>query len=137
MNLNYWAIFVCAVISLVLGSIWYGPLFGKAWARIMGTDTMSPEECKKMQQKAMPLYFVQFVLSLVQVFVLAHITGFSWGSGVLSAIWAWIGFVLPTVAGASMWTNEPRKLAWQRFFIQAGFQLLCFVVFGAVLGLWL
>lgn len=136
-TINYWAVLVCAVLSLVLGSVWYGPLFGKAWARIIGTDDMSPEECKDMQRKAMPLYLVQFVLALLSAFLLAHMTGFSAVSGVLSAAIVWAGFIMPTIAGATMWTNEPRRRAWQRFGIQAGFQLLCFIVFGLVLGLWL
>ncbi len=135
--INYWAVLACGVLSLVLGSIWYGPLFGKTWMRIVGATDMDIEKRKEMQRKAAPLYVVQFVLSLGQAFLLAHMTGFSAMSGVLSALLVWAGFVMPTVAGACMWTNEPRRIAWTRFLIQAGFQLVCLAVFGLVLGLWL
>lgn len=137
MGINYWAIFVCAVLSMVLGFVWYGPLLGKAWLRIVGATDMDIVKRKEMQKRAMPLYFIQFALVLVQLFILAHLTGDSIASGILSALLIWIGFILPTVAAACMWTNEPRKVAWARFGIQAGYQLVLFIVFGFVLGLWI
>lgn len=33
---NYLAILVAAVLSMVLGFLWYGPLFGKEWTKLMG-----------------------------------------------------------------------------------------------------
>ena len=36
MSVNYWAVFVSAIASMVIGSIWYGPLFGKMFIREMG-----------------------------------------------------------------------------------------------------
>ncbi len=136
MGINYWAIIVCGVLAMVMGSIWYGPIFGKLWMKLTGASGMSEAECKEMRKKAMPLYLVQFILTLFQLFVLVHLTGYSATGGMLSALWVWAGFVLPTVAGACMWTSEPRPMAWKRFFVQAGFQLVSFLVFGAVLGGW-
>ncbi len=121
---------------MVLGSIWYGPMFGKKWMEICGAGAMDEAKRKEMQKKAMPLYFVQFILTLVTLFVLVHLTGFSAKGGIMSALWVWLGFIMPTVAACSMWTNEPRKAAWTRFLIQAGYQLIAFVMFGAILGVW-
>ena len=137
MGINYWAILVCAVLSLVIGSIWYGPLFGKMWMRLCGvTEHATAAEKKRMQKNAMPLYLVQFILTLFALFVLVHLTGFTARGGALSALWVWGGFIMPTVAGSCMWTNESSRVKWQRFIIQAGFQLVCFLVFGAILGAW-
>ncbi len=138
MTTHYWLVIIGAgILSLVLGSIWYGPLFGKAWMRICGATDMDAEKRKEMQKKAMPLYFVQLLLTLVQLYVLSHLTGASGLVGIKSALWVWAGFVLPTVAGSSMWNNDSKKVAWTRFLIQAGFQLVCLVVFGFILGTWL
>lgn len=136
MDLNLWAILVCAVAAMVLGSIWYGPLFGKMWMRLCGMSDMDAATRKDMQKKAMPLYFVQFVITLIQLFVLSYLTGSSAVDGMLSAVWVWIGFVFPTVAATSMWTGEPRRMAWTRFGIQASYQLVSLVMFGAILGAW-
>ncbi len=136
MGINYWAIIVCAVLSMIIGSIWYGPLFGKLWMRLCGMNEMDSSKKKEMQKKMMPLYLVQFVLTLFQLFVLTYLTGFSVLGGIFSALWVWAGFVMPTLAGTSMWSSEPRAMAWKRFFIQAGYQLVVFIVFGAILGGW-
>ena len=134
--IRYLPILVCAVIGMVVGAIWYGPLFGKLWMRINNVTEMDVERRKEMQKKAMPLYIVQFVLSFFQIFVLAHLTGSTAKSGILSALIVWGGFVMPTIAASCMWTNEPRKVAWSRFFIQAGYQIVTFAIFGAILGVW-
>lgn len=138
MTTHFWIlVLVCGVVAMVLGFLWYGPLFGKTWMRVVGATDMDAAARKKMQKKAGPLYLIQFVLTVFQIFVLAHLTGFTWQSGVESAIWVWAAFILPTVAGSSMWNNDPRSVAWTRFLLQAGFQLLCFIVFGIILGTWL
>jgi hypothetical protein len=95
---------------------------------------MDEATMKAKQKKAMPLYLVQLVLVLFQLYILSHLTGPTALIGLESALWAWGGFVLPTVASSCMWTNEPRGNAWKRFFVQAGYQLVCFVIFGLILG---
>ena len=136
MGINIWAILVCAVLSMVIGSIWYGPLFGKLWMHINGVTHIDAHKRKEMQKKMAPLYVVQFVLALFQIYILAHLTGFNAMSGIISGVLVWAGFVLPTTAGACMWNNESKKTAWSRFLVQVGYQLVCFVVFGAILGMW-
>ncbi len=135
--INWWAILVCGIVAMVIGSIWYGPLFGKKWMEMMGIGAMDAEAKKKMQKEAMPLYAIQFVLVLFQAYVLAHyIAGWQDASGVENAMWIWAAFVMPTVAGSAMWTTQPTRTRWTLFFIQAGYQLVMFVLFGLILGMW-
>lgn len=136
-EVNYLAIIVGAVFSMVFGAIWYGPLFGKKWMEIVGVDPRDFEARKKMQKTAGPLYAVQFLLTLFQVLVLAHlIADTELVSGLERALWIWAAFVIPTMAGAVMWTNENKKLKWARFLIQGGYQLVLFTVFGLLLQFW-
>jgi hypothetical protein len=135
--INCWAVLACGVVAMVIGSLWYGPLFGKKWMQITGSDCDDAEKRKEMQKAAMPLYAVQFVLVLLQVYVLArYIKGWSDVSGVENALWVWVAFVMPTVAGSAMWTNNTSKMKWATFFLQAGYQLVLFVVFGVILSMW-
>lgn len=136
-TINYWAVAVGAVLSMVIGAIWYGPLFGKKWAEIIGADISDPEAKKKMQKSAGPLYLVQFILTLFQVLVLAHLVAESKSVGGLErSLWIWAAFVIPTLAGAVMWTSESSKVKWSRFLIQGGYQLILFIVFGLLLQYW-
>jgi hypothetical protein len=137
MDINYWAVLAGAVASMVIGSVWYGPLFGRKWMEI---NELNPDDVAKreaMQKEAMPLYGVQFVLSLLQLYILAHfIQGWTEVSGVENAVWIWLGFVMPTVAGLAMWNAKPNKVKWAMFLISSGYQLVNFVVFGWILGTW-
>lgn len=137
MIINYWAVLACAILSLVLGGIWYGPLFGRKWAEIVGVNPDDAAARKEMQKRAMPLYFIQFALSFFQALVLAYyIQGWKDASGLVNALWICAAFVLPTVAGGAMWNNDSARISWARFLIQAGYQVILFVIFGFVLGMW-
>lgn len=144
--INWWAVIVAAVVSMIVGSVWYGPMFGKTWMKIMGVDpNMSKEQVKAAQKSMGGLYFLQFVLSILTVYILAHYTsmvqstttGMSAVSvGIQNALWVWLGFIMPTVAGAAMWSGKSKKLSWSMFLISAGYNLVLFAIFGAILGAW-
>ena len=137
MEINYLSVLACGVFAMVAGFLWYGPLFGNMWLRVIGADAMDMSRRAEMQKKAMPLYAVQFLLVLFQAYVLAHfIQGWPSAAGTETALWIWAGFVMPTVAASSMWNDDSSSVAWTRFLLQAGFQLLCLVAFGFILGYW-
>ncbi len=136
-TINYLAIITGAFLSMVIGGIWYGPLFGKKWMEIIGVNSADSDAKKKLQKTAGPLYAVQFILTLFQVLVLAHLIADTTKAGGLErALWIWGAFVIPTLAGAVMWTNDKGKLKWSRFLIQGGYQLVIFIVFGLLLQFW-
>lgn len=136
-EVNYWAIAVGAVLSMVVGSIWYGPIFRNKWAEINGMTQLDEASRKKMQKTAGPLFGIQFIMTLFQVLVLAHlIADTKLVGGLERALWIWAAFVIPTLAGAVMWTNEKKSFKLSRFFIQAGYQLIMFAIYGLLLQYW-
>jgi hypothetical protein len=140
MEISFLPILVCAVISIIVGSVWYGALFGKTWSRIIGADPdcmTDPVKRKEANKQALPMYGIQFVLSLLQIWVLAQFiaSGVS-SSGLITSLWIWLGFIVPSVAGASMWNNDSRKDNWIKFFLNAGFQLVLAIAFGLILSSW-
>ncbi len=139
MTINYLAVLACAIAAMIVGFVWYGPLFGKAWMRIMGVETMSEEQKQAMKKGMWGMYAVQFVLSLITAGVLAVHIGY-WSDASASAIGiaicTWFGFVMTATASAALWSGKPKNVAWKMFFISAGAQLVTFVVFGFILGMW-
>lgn len=134
-----WPVIVCAVLAMVIGFIWYGPLFGKKWLEVVGAMPEDIEARKEMQKKAMPLYLVQFLMTLFQVWILGNIlhnTTVGVQGAVTTSLVLFAAFVLPIVAGSAMWNNDSSRVAWTRFLLQGGYQLVLFVVFGLVLGIW-
>lgn len=143
MTLNYGAVLVCGIVSMIVGAIWYGPLFGKTWMRIVGANATDKKAREKMQKSAGPLYFIQFILALFQILILSNfinawniIIGVTPVAAIGTSLLVWAAFIMPTIAGSCMWNNDSRKISWSRFLIQAGYQFILFILFGLILGLW-
>ena len=134
---NLLAVFACGVASIITGSVWYGPLFGKKWMEICKVSAEDLAKRAEMQKAALPLYLVQFILSLFQAFILAYlINAHSTFSSLHLSILIWAAFIMPTVAGSSMWNNDTKNIKWTKFLIQASYQLLNMVVFGLIIAYW-
>ena len=111
LEVNYMVILVCAVLSMVIGFVWYGPLFGKKWMELIGSDPKDKKAITEMQKSAGPMYLTQFLLTLFQVYVFAYyVKGWSEVSGVMNGLWIWAAFIMPTIAGSVMWTNEKPRV---------------------------
>ena len=136
--INYLAVLVCGVFSIVLGGVWYGALFGKKWMEFYGKANATPEEREKMMKDARPLYVVQFLVSLFELWVLAWFVGVlsNVSSGIHTAFGIWVAFVATTTLGAGLWTGDSKKVMIQKFCIQAGYQLIFFLVSGYILSVW-
>jgi hypothetical protein len=46
-EINYLAILASGIIMMVLGYLWYGPLFGKPWMKLAGITKSDMEKSKK------------------------------------------------------------------------------------------
>lgn len=138
MEVNYLTILACGVLAMVVGSIWYGPLlFGNIWMRINNMRAPAPGEMARMQREMITTYLLQFVLTLTQVYILAHfVKGWTDVSGIEAALWIWLGFIVPTLGTSVLWTQESTNDKIARFTLQAGYNLVLFVAFGYILGVW-
>ena len=136
--INYLAVLVAAIASIVIGFVWYGPLFGKPWMKIMG---MSKESMDKTKQKEMmKSYLLMTIGSLVTAYVLAHTTEFAMAytrtygvtGGLMSGFWTWLGFMAPLHMHDQLWGGKP----WKLFMITAGYSLVNMLVMGMILATW-
>ncbi len=137
MSINFWAVLVCAVLSIIVGGVWYGAIFGRIWMRLFKMDQVDSVTMERKKKEARKLYLIQFLLTLFQVYVLAiFLSSVSGVTAVSNSLWIYAGFVLTIIGGGVLWTGDSRRDAWTKFLIQAGYQLLMFVIFGLVLGFW-
>ena len=133
-TINYLAVLVAAAISFVLGFVWHGPLFGKAWREARG---VTPEMMEKGKQE-MPKFMVLIVVSmLVVAWALAVVAGYlklvTVMQGVKLGLLCWFGFALTVAAVDGMMTTGRRM---PQFLISAGSWLITFVVSGIVVSYW-
>lgn len=136
-EVNYIAVLIAAVASMVVGFVWYMPqLFGKEWARLSGRSLaeMSPKG-----PEAAKMYAISAVLALVTAYVLYHVITMSLAyfnysplmTGLTSAFWMWLGFVMPVQATEVLFGGK----TWKLFGINTGYQLVALLVMGVVIGL--
>ena len=131
-QVNYVAVAVAGLSAMIVGSVWYGPLFGKAWMKLVG---ISKTDVKKEEMPI--LYGVMFVGALVEGYILSlfiHYAGaYTLLNGAKTGLWAWLGFVAPVMLGNYMFAKRPLKL----FQIDAGYALVNLLVMGAIIAyLW-
>lgn len=135
LNINLLAVGVSAIVSMVIGSIWYGPLFGKVYMKAVGMEQWSEVEREQMKKKMAVTYIVQFVASILTFFVLGWLIGAlderTVAGGLKIALIVWAGFVVPLKLGDAIWGGK-----MVLFWLGSGNMLLTVLAAGAVIGAW-
>ena len=136
-SLNWLAIPVAAISTMILGFLWYSPLlFAKAWTREMGYDLNDKAKMDEMRKSAGPAYAGSFVASLLSAFTVALIfhgmRAESLHFGLMASFHIWLGFVATVQFTGALFAKQSMKL----FAINTGYQLVCYLLMGAILVLW-
>ncbi|MBI4257092.1 DUF1761 domain-containing protein [Candidatus Uhrbacteria bacterium] len=130
-EVNYLSVLVAALSSMVLGSLWYGPLFGKKWMALMGFTKEKMEQDKPNMGK---LYATQAVASLVMAYVLFHFTfpAQNLSEALEWTAWIWLGFVATITLGNVLWGGRPKEL----WILENAYHLLSLLVMTAIMYNW-
>jgi hypothetical protein len=128
-HLNWLAILVAPLAGFVIGSIWYGPLFGKAWMRASGVT----KEHAGSRDIAKTFGGV-FVLNLIASASLAMFIGptGTWQYGLIAGLLTGLTFISVALGVTYLFESRPFSL----FAINAGYQTVLFAAMGAILGAW-
>lgn len=133
-SVNIIAIIGGGIASMIIGFVWYGPLFGKYWANLQG---WSEADMKAKQSKSMgKSYAIMFVGALVLSAVLGMfaktIGALTIADGALVGVTAWLGFALPLLLSPVLWEGKSYRL----YALNAGYNLVQFVAIGLIVTLW-
>lgn len=129
-GINYFAVLTAAVISFLLGGLWYSPvLFGRTWLAGIG---------KREDQLGSPI--PAMVINLVAAFVTAIViaalvSGLNLqapGEAVVLGLAIGIGVVAASMASDFAFNRFPISL----FFVEAGYRVVLTVLMSVVLTLW-
>jgi hypothetical protein len=136
LGINLLIVLLAAVAGFVLGGLWYSPfLFARPWMVAMGYDPDDKSKVQEMQKGAGKLYALSLLASLVSAFVLAKIVDITTVNSALYGIKVgfaiWLGFVATVQFTDMVFSKRPFKL----FLINTGYQLVVYLVMGAILAL--
>ena len=137
MGVNLWAVSVSALATMVVGFVWYSPLlFARKWMVLMGHDPDDKAKIAEMQKSATPSYLLSLVASAVAAAVLGKIIAVATINtalyGMKVGLGVWLGFVTTVQLTNSLFSRQPAKL----YAINTGYQLVCFLAMGAIMGAW-
>lgn len=129
--INHIAVFVCAILNLALGALWYSPiLFYKGW---LAENKLTEEQLTK--QNPAKTYGFAFLFSLIISYNLAFFLGDSGTDAVWGATAGFLaGFGWSTLIFSIIALFEQKS--WKYIFINGGFITVYFTLIGFVLGIW-
>ena len=137
MGVNVWAVLVSALATMVVGFVWYSPLlFARRWTILMGYDPDDKAKLAELQKSAGPSYMLSLVASVLSAAVLGKIIAISTIHtplyGIKMGLAVWLGFVTTVQLTNALFMRQPAKL----YAINTGYQLVCYVVMGAIMAAW-
>jgi len=125
---DYVAVIAAAVVSFVIGFLWYGPLFGKTWMKLMNFSKDA-----NMKKGMAGKMVAHFIANIILTFVLAHVLAWTQAATIASAAGAaflvWLGFFATTALGQVLWEGKSTKL----YVLNVVYSLITLVVASAIL----
>ena len=128
-GINYLAVLVAGIASFFVGWPWY-MILARPWAIALGKD---PDNPPKPQAKP---FIVLGLCLLFMAFVLAGVIGHlgknhvTLLNGIISGIFIWAGFVVPTMSINHVFQGQKLALT----LIDSGHFLFVLIVMGAIIG---
>lgn len=129
--INHLAVFICAVLSLVLGAFWYSPiLFGKVWQKEV---RLSDDDLAKTNPAK--VYGLSFLFAWIMSYNLAFFLGdnsTTWQWGITAGLLAGVGWAATTYITISLFEQR----SFKHMLINCGYITIYFALIGLVLGIW-
>jgi len=131
-DVNYFAVVVVAIINLILGFLWYGPLFGRQWMTYMNITTPSRPDRAAMAKTTGGSFVGALVFASVLSLVVDWAQAASAAAGIRVGFWAWLGFVATVTINSVLYERRPTGL-WA---LNNAYYLLTYLIAGALLAVW-
>ncbi len=120
---------IAVVASQIIGSLWYGPLFGKPWRAGMGITDADMQDRSGLGQ----LIVMGIIWSIVSTIALAALLSMTGTPDLMAGVW--VGFltavvVMAWVLTAAGYEKRNMTVVW----LGAANQIVTLVAVGAILG---
>ncbi len=142
-DLNWWAILAAVIVSFIIGALWYTVLFGAVWRREMGMpETVGAPPAGVMARSLIINLIGTILVAIALAYLIAEYRPSAWGAagepaapilyGLYGGFFPWLGFVVPILLNSVAFEGR----SWRLFAINAGLQLVCYVVMALILAFW-
>ena len=130
-HINHLAVFVCALLSLVIGALWYSPvLFFRAWQKETGLTDEQVAKANPLKTYSLTL-FLAWMISYNLAFFLGD-SKTTWRWGLVAGLLAGVGWAVTMFAIISLFEQRTFKYV----LVNCGYITVYFTLIGLVLGIW-
>lgn len=134
MSVNILSVIVAAFANFILGFLWYGPLFGKTWIKLM---KFSEKEMNEAKKKGMAKQLVvSFISSLVMAYILAYFIQVLFYVELTAIIFLafliWLGFIATMTLSSVLWEGKSLRL----YVLNNSYNLISLILMALILRLW-
>ena len=127
--LNWLAILVATVGSFVLGYLWYGPVFGKAW---LAAQDKTADDIKPSPTPFIITFFTTLATCIAMAVILDMLEVSSLAGGALLGLVVGLAFI----ACSNISDGAYCGWSWKLVAIQSGYRTVYCVLMGIVLAVW-
>ena len=121
-----------SIIYAVVGFVWHGPIFGRAWGKALGmkeSDMVMDTAAKRGMYIRIAIGLVaNYIMSFVLFFLALNFRVVTLGQAALFFAIIFVGFIVPHQISTNLWNGRPTKDALKLFSISFGYQLIMFII---------
>jgi hypothetical protein len=128
-SVNWLGVVVGMVVSMILGMLWYGPLFGKSWLAMIG------KRAEEIESNPMDYLKTALAAFVSMIFLNLAVNAFGAGSlveGAIQGALVFIGFGATATFVYTTFEGPPQKV----WLLYSAYQVLVFIIMGAVFAVW-
>lgn len=134
-DINYWAVILATLSTMIVGSIWYTPkVFGAYWMKASGVVPSGDAK------DAIGPIVATVIVSFITAWVLAGATFIAWkfyggsflANAVVTGVLLWGGFTAARFITHDAFDRRPRGLT----VLNIGHELVTVLVMALILGVW-
>lgn len=132
-ELNWLAIAVATIVSMVVSGLWYGKLFVKTWRKLTGVSEVASRNAGKTPM--LILLVSNFITSVAMAVAINISEVFFADKSIFAALLVgfvlWLAFSATTLIQHNTFEQKPQKLTW----INILYQLVLLVSMALVFGI--
>lgn len=158
MEINFLAIIVASFSTLLVGFVWYGPLFGKIWMKENGFVEEELKQGNMLKIFGLTLLFSFFIAFMMQFMVIHEFGAFgmingteesalpsykafmddyagkfrTFSHGALHGTMIGLLFVFPLIGINGLFERK----SWKYILIHSGYWIICLTIIGAIVCGW-
>ena len=128
--INWLAVLIAAVVNVILGMVWYGPILGKAWIKAVGIPKKKLDKlARENMHGKMTFSFLAGLVMAIVLNITLPVSIISLKLALIGTLILWVGLIVTTSLNYVLWEGKSLKL----YLINIGYYLVSMSMMTTIL----